>query len=144
MSKKKMKREGLQSMNNTCFLGRITKDPELRHTNAGTSYCRFTLAVNRMKTQDGKETADFIPCVCWTKTAENLTQYVIKGQQLLVQGRLQSGSYQDNSGNTRYTLEINAFRIEFLQKPRSATENSNNSSNYDDFYPVPDENDLPF
>lgn len=99
------------------FLGRITKDPELRRTNAGTAYCRFTLAVNRMKTQDGKETADFIPCVCWTKTAENLAQYVIKGQQLLVQGRLQSGSYEDNSGNTHYTLEINAFRIEFLQNP---------------------------
>jgi single-strand DNA-binding protein len=122
-------------MNFFSALGRITKDPELKQSNGGNPYCRFTLAVDR-----DQDKADFIPCVAWGKTAENMAQYVIKGQQLLVQGKLQSGSYQDANGNTRYTLDVYAYRIDFLQKPKGAA-----AAGGDGFEPVPmDPDELPF
>lgn len=119
-------------MNNVFFLGRITKQPEIRQTNGGKDYCRFTLAVDR-----DKESADFIPCVCWGDNAQNLVKYVVKGQQLLVSGKLQSGSYQDASGTTRYTLDAYIYRIDFLAKPKGAADVAGS------FQPVVDE-DLPF
>ena len=119
-------------MNNAILLGRITKDPELRTTQGGTPYCRFTLAVDR-----GNNTADFIPCVVWGDNAENLKKYVRKGRQLLVQGKLQSGSYQDSQGVTRYTLDLFAYRIKFLAIPRTQQEIE------PEFKPIEDEA-LPF
>jgi len=118
-------------MNNVFFLGRITKTPELRHTTAGKPYCRFTLAVDR-----DKDSADFIPCVCWAENAENMAKYVVKGQQLLVSGKMQSGSYQDDSGNTRYTLDAFIYRVDFLSKPKGAAEGAG-------FHPI-DDDSLPF
>jgi single-strand DNA-binding protein len=119
-------------MNNVFFLGRITKTPEIRQTNGGKDYCRFSLAVDR-----DKESTDFIPCLCWGDNAQNLAKYVVKGQQLLVQGKMQSGSYQDSSGSTRYTLDAYIYRIDFLQKPKGTADAAG------DFQPVEDD-DLPF
>lgn len=104
-------------MNNIFLLGRITKDPELKQTTGGKPYCRFVLAVDR-----GSDAADFIPCVCWGETAENMAKYVQKGRQLLIQGKLQSGSYQDESGTTRYTLDAFVYRMEFLARPKGQQE----------------------
>jgi single-strand DNA-binding protein len=118
-------------MNNVFFIGRITKTPELRHTTAGKPYCRFTLAVDR-----DKDSADFIPCVCWAENAENMAKYVVKGQQLLVSGKMQSGSYQDDSGNTRYTLDAFIYRVDFLSKPKGAAEGAG-------LHPI-DDDSLPF
>lgn len=120
-------------MNNVFFLGRITKQPELRQTNGGKEYCRFSLAVDR-----DKEAADFIPCVAWGDNAVNLAKYVVKGQQLLVSGKLQSGSFQDASGATRYTLDAYVYRIDFLAKPRGASDDAGY------LQPVIDDDDLPF
>ncbi len=117
-------------MNNVILLGRITRDPELRHTEGGTPYCRFTLAVDR-----NNENTDFLPCICWGDTAENLVKYVQKGRQLLVQGKLQSGSYTDKDGNTRYTLDVFVYIIEYLARPKGQS--------IDGFRPVKDD-DLPF
>ena len=100
-------------MNNVIFLGRITKDPEIKQTSGGKSYCRFTLAVDK-----DKDSADFIPCVCWEDNADNLCKYVQKGRKLLVSGKMQSGSYQDNSGIKHYTLDAYLFHIEFLDRPK--------------------------
>ncbi len=119
-------------MNNVFFLGRITKQPEVRQTNGGKEYCRFTLAVDR-----DKESADFIPCVAWGDNAVNLAKYVIKGQQLLVSGKMQSGSFQDASGATRYTLDAYVFRIDFLSKPKGSSDDPGS------LQPV-DDDDLPF
>ena len=120
-------------MNSVILLGRITKDPELKQTKQGKAYCLFTIAVDR-----GNDKADFIPCICWNETAQNLSKYVQKGRQLLVQGKLQSGRYQDDTGTTHYTLDVFVFRIEFLAKPRSQQQ-------YEDFIPVEMDNDeLPF
>lgn len=120
-------------MNNAILLGRITKQPELKHTQSGKPYCRFTLAVDR-----GNNTADFIPCVTWGETARNMAKYVQKGRQLLVQGKLQSGRYQDTDGTTRYTLDLFAYYVEFLAKPREHQQNRE-----PDFHTVEDE-DFPF
>jgi single-strand DNA-binding protein len=120
-------------MNNAILLGRITKDPEVRTTQGGKLYCRFILAVDR-----GNDTADFIPCITWGDNAENMGKYVKKGRQLLVQGKLQSGSYQDSQGVTRYTLDLFTYRIKFLAIPRGQRE-----SFEPDFKPIEDEA-LPF
>lgn len=119
-------------MNNVFLLGRITKEPEIRQTTGGKDYCRFTLAVDR-----DKDNADFIPCMCWGDNAQNMAKYVTKGQQLLVQGKIQSGSYKDDAGNTRYTLDAFIYRIDFLSKPKGA------AGGTDGFHPV-DDDDLPF
>jgi single-strand DNA-binding protein len=124
--------KGEQRMNNVFLLGRITKEPEVRQTTGGKSYCRFTLAVDR-----DKDSADFIPCVCWGDNAQNMAKYVVKGQQLLVQGKMQSGSYKDDSGNTRYTLDAFIYRIDFLSKPKGASDGVNG------FHPI-DDDELPF
>lgn len=100
-------------MNNSILLGRITKDPEMRTTQGGKSYCRFILAVDR-----GNDQADFIPCIAWGENAENTVKYVRRGRQLLVQGKLQSGSYEDSQGITRYTLDLFTYRIKFLAIPK--------------------------
>lgn len=120
-------------MNNVILLGRITKQPKLKYTQNGKSYCRFTLAVDR-----GNNIADFIPCVVWGETAQNMAKYVEKGRQLLVQGKLQSGRYQDVDGTTRYTLDLFVYYVEFLAKPRKQQQNRE-----PDFYTVEDE-DFPF
>lgn len=104
-------------MNNVIFLGRITKDPELKRTAGGKSYCRFTLAVDK-----DKDTADFIPCVCWEDNANNLCKYVQKGRKLLVSGKMQSGSYEDSSGTKHYTLDAYLFHIEFLDRPKESAD----------------------
>lgn len=102
-------------MNNFTALGRITRDPEPRQSTSGNPYCRFTLAVDSYQGD-----ANFIPCVCFGRTAESMCKYVVKGQQLLVQGPLESGQYQDNNGIRHYTLDVLANQIDFLQKPQSA------------------------
>jgi len=118
-------------MNNIILLGRITRDPEIHRTESGKSYCRFTLAVDR-----SNENTDFLPCICWENTAENLVRYVEKGRQLLVQGRLQSGSYIDRSGNKRYTLDVFVYMVKYLARPK-------NQRNIEGFKPVQNEH-LPF
>ena len=115
-------------MNNVFFLGRITKDPEVKQTTGGKSHCRFTLAVDK-----DKDSADFIPCVCWGDNAENLGKYVQKGRKLLVSGKMQSGSYQDASGTKHYTLDAYVFHVDFLDRPKEQTDGVNG------FYPIKDD-----
>src|SRR5690625_6970842 len=77
-------------MNRTILVGRLTRDPDLRYTPTGTAVANFTIAVNRpFKSKDGDQEADFINCVVWRKPAENLANYMIKGSQIGVDGRLQ-------------------------------------------------------
>ncbi len=114
-------------MNKVCLIGRLTKDPELRYTTNGTAIANFTLAVNRPFTnQKGNKEADFIPIVVWNKAAENCAQYLAKGQQAAIEGRLQIRAYEDNSGQKRWITEVIAERVEFL----GSKSNSNNTNSY--------------
>lgn len=94
-------------INRVVLVGRITRDPETQQTNTGIPYVRFTLAVNRpFKDQNGERQADFINCVAWRQQAEFLRNYVKKGNQLAVEGRIQTNSYVDANGNNRQAFDI--------------------------------------
>lgn len=82
-------------INRAVLVGRLTKDPELRYTPNGIASTRFTIAVNRtFSNQQGEREADFISCVAWRKQAENLANYMRKGNLIGVEGRIQTGSYE--------------------------------------------------
>src|SRR5690554_3987557 len=110
-------------MNKVSLIGRITKDLELRRTNTNLAYCKFTLAVNRMFSKNNE--ADFINCVAWKKTAENLVKYMGKGSRIGVVGAIQTGSYQNQNGQKVYTTEVNVSEVEFLDT-KAETQNNNN------------------
>lgn len=100
-------------MNNIILIGRLTKDPDLRYTQAGKAVCSFTLAVDRPYSGEKKE-ADFINIVVWNKAGENAAKYLAKGRQTAVEGRLQIRSYDGNDGKKRYVTEVIADRVEFI------------------------------
>jgi single-strand DNA-binding protein len=104
-------------MNKVILLGRLTKDPELRTTNSGISSTKFTIAVNRRfkNEQTGEYDADFITCTAWKQTAEFISRYFTKGQMIVVEGNLRTGSYQDRNHPdvTHYTTEVYVDNAEF-------------------------------
>ena len=102
-------------MNKVVLLGRLTKDPELRATSTGRNVCQFSIAVNRNFTNaNGEREADFINCVVWDKQAENLGKYQKKGNQIAVEGRIQTGSYEKD-GQRVYTTDVVADNVQFLE-----------------------------
>ena len=103
-------------MNNCCFVGRLTRDPELRTTNTGKSVVNFSIAVNkRFKTQDGP-TADFLNCVAWGQTADYIASYANKGRLISVISELQTRKYTDKDGNQRESVEFNVSSASLLDK----------------------------
>lgn len=97
-------------MNIVNLIGRLTKDPEVSVGGSGKTYCKFSLAVNRLGKDAG---ADFINCVAFGKTADLIEKYLKKGSRLAVNGRIQTGKYE-KSGVTHYTTEIMVGTVEFL------------------------------
>lgn len=123
-------------MNTVHLTGRTTAEIDLRYTQTGKAIARFTLAVNRLKKDDG---ADFIPCQVWGKAAENMKQYVRKGHKVAVIGHIRTGSYEKN-GQRIYTTDVVADAIEFLeQKPQSKPAEDYSNSGYS-----ATEDDIPF
>ena len=108
------------AFNLVILTGRLTKDPELKYGASGTAYCRFTLAVNRMKKDDP---ADFIFCSAFGKTAELIAEYVKKGHQLGVQGRLQQDTYEKDGEKVRKT-GVTVDKIEFLESNKTESTTS--------------------
>lgn len=116
-------------MNKVLLLGRLTAKPELRYTASNTAYTRFSVAVNRpFANSDGKREADFINVVAWRKQAETISRYFDKGNLIAIEGRLQTGSYDDKDGNKRYTVDVALDNFEFVES-KAARESSSNSSN---------------
>ncbi|MEK5070533.1 single-stranded DNA-binding protein [Sporosarcina sp. FSL K6-1508] len=118
-------------INRTVLVGRLTKDPELKHTQTGIAVTRFTLAVNRaFKNAAGEQEADFISCVAWRKQAENVANFLKKGSLVGLDGRIQTGSFEGTDGKRVYTTEIVADSVQFLE-PRNgnAKNESSNQSN---------------
>lgn len=108
------------AFNLVILTGRFTKNPELKYGASGTAYCRFTLAVNRMKKDDG---ADFISCTAFGKTAELIAEYVKKGHQLGVQGRLQQDTYEKDGEKISKT-GVTVDKIEFLESNKTESTTS--------------------
>lgn len=104
----------MQDINRVVLIGRLTRDPELRKTRSGTSVCSFTLAVNRRQNQDGTQDADFINCVAWNKLADNIQLYQKKGNQLGIEGRINTRSYDNQQGQKVYVTEVIAENVQFL------------------------------
>ena len=116
-------------MNKVILTGRITKDPEVRYTQQGVSVVSFTIAVNRQyRDANGNNQADFINCTAWRSTADFITRYIKKGYMLLVEGSIQSRSYQGQDGQTRYVTEVVCDSVENLQ-PRD-TQNAGFQGGY--------------
>lgn len=104
----------MQDINRVVLIGRLVRDPELRKTTNGTSVCSFTLAVNRRQNQDGTQDADFINCVAWNKLADNIQLYQKKGNQLGIEGRINTRSYDNQQGQKVYVTEVIAENVQFL------------------------------
>lgn len=98
------------AINNHCsFIGRLGKDPETRHTQAGDAVCNFSLAVDESyKSKDGQKVdkTEWINCVAWRKLGEICGQYLTKGSLVAVSGKMQTRKWQDSNGQDRYTTEI--------------------------------------
>ncbi len=107
----------MASLNRVILIGNLTRDPELRYTPDGTPVASFTIAVNRpFTTRQGEREADFISVVVWRKRAETCSEYLAKGSQVAVDGRLQIRNYEDKDGIKRRVAEVVAWRVEFLQR----------------------------
>ena len=109
-------------MNKVFLIGRLSRDPELRHTTSGMAVCQINVAISR-RTGAGREPeTDFINVVVWDKQAENVSRYLAKGRQVAVEGRIQTRSYDNNEGKRTYVTEVIATNVEFLG---SASDNNN-------------------
>lgn len=121
-------------INRVILVGRLTKDPIMRKTQSGTSVVSFTVAVDRrIKTQD--QTADFINCVAWSKVAELMSQYLHKGSMIGVEGRIQTRSYDDQTGKKVYVTEVVAETVQFLDSKGSSNQGQNAVINDASGYP---------
>lgn len=127
-------------MNNVQLIGRLTKDPEIRYTQSQTAVVSFTLAVDRRFKKDGEQTADFISCKAWNKTAEFVSKYFTKGKRMALTGRIETGSYEGKNGKV-YTTEVIADNVEFVDSKEERPEPAP-----DDWLPVPEniQEEIPF
>ncbi len=128
-------------MNKVILMGRLTKDPEVRYTQAtNTMVTSFTLAVNRRFVKQGEERqADFINIVAWNKTAEFVSKYFSKGQQVGVIGRIQTRNYDDEQGVKHYITEVIAEEVYFAGEKKEKAQND-----ITDDFEITNPDDLPF
>ena len=107
-------------MNRAILMGRLTRDPDVRYSGqgeSGVSVARFTLAVDRRgRRQEGEQNADFIPCVVFGRLAEFAEQYLHQGIKVILEGRIQTGSYTNNEGRRVYTTDVIGQNIEFAER----------------------------
>ena len=128
-------------MNHFVGIGRLTRDPEVRYTQSGKACAKFTLAIDRRKSGDGNQQADFIQCGAWEKIAEVISQYTGKGRKIAVEGRIQTRSYDANDGSKRYVTEVVVNSMEFCDSKGGGVSTTNGGAFAGT--PVPDE-DIPF
>lgn len=131
-------------MNNVQLVGRLTRDPDIRYTDGGVSVARFSVAVDRRFKREGEESADFISCVAFGKTAEFLEKYFRKGQRIGLTGRIQTGSYKNQEGVKVYTTDVIAETVEFVESKNSSGESGGSSRqeskpDQDGFMNIPDD-----
>lgn len=109
--------KGGSILNSVILCGRLTKDPDVRQTNSGKVYARMSLAVDRRRAKDGQQQADFPTLIALGKTAEFAEKYLFKGKKILVEGSLQTGSYEKD-GVKHYTTDVLVDNIEFADSKR--------------------------
>ncbi len=104
-------------INKVILMGRLTRDPELRHTGTGTPVCSFTVAIDNGY-GDNRQT-DFINCVAWNKSAEFVSNYFTKGKMIIVVGRISTRSWEGQDGKRNYATEVVASEVSFGESKRS-------------------------
>lgn len=120
-------------MNNVSLVGRLTRDPEIKTTNSGSTYARFSIAVDRRGKDAG---TDFINIVAFGKTSEFIERYFRKGQRIGINGRIQTGSYEGKDGKKVYTFDVIAENVEFVESKSASS--SATPANADGFVNIPD------
>jgi len=131
-------------INRIVLIGRLTKSPELKSTNGGTYFCRFTLASNHsVKKSDGsyEDKAGFFDCIAWGRSAETLHKYVAKGHRLCVEGALRWSSWENQDGKKQSKVEIGVESFQFLEKRENSQQDAPSAGTYNG--PVGDD-DIPF
>ena len=128
-------------LNNTVLMGRLTADPELKHTQSGNAVVRFTLAVERSYAKSGEQRqTDFIDVIAWRSTAEFVSRYFQKGMLVAVQGSIQTGSYTDREGIKRKSFDVAANQVHFAERKRDNGPAQNANVEWDEL----DDVDLPW
>ncbi|WP_346884403.1 single-stranded DNA-binding protein [Clostridium sp. UBA4395] len=134
-------------MNKVVLIGRLTKDPTLKFTpGTGTAVCNFTMAVNRRFKKEGQPDADFIPIVVWGKQAESTANYMKKGSQLSVAGRIETRNYDGKNGKV-FITEVVADEVSFLEFGKKNNNTTNNTQSGDvpqDYFSEDNNTDMPF
>lgn len=120
-------------MNNVSLVGRLTRDPEIKTTNSGSTYARFSIAVDRRGKDAG---TDFINIVAFGKTSEFIERYFRKGQRIGINGRIQTGNYEGKDGKKVYTFDVIAENVEFVESKGASA--SATPANADGFVNIPD------
>lgn len=143
-------------MNKTILMGRLARDPKVTWTQGNPSTCiaRFTLAVDRKYKREGEDSADFISCVAFGKTAEFVEKYLHQGTKVVGCGRIQTGSYTNRDGAKVYTTDVVIEELEFAESKKSQEEHSQSQAGSspelqttpDGFMNIPDgiDEELPF
>lgn len=136
-------------MNCVQLVGRLTKDPEIKYGNNGTTIARFSVAVDRRFKSEGGPTADFPNVVAFSKTAEFVEKYFRKGMRIGLIGRIQTGSYEKQDGTKVYTTDVIAENVEFVESKQSSQETTQEppvGSVGDGFMDIPEgiDEELPF
>lgn len=117
-------------MNRVMLIGRLTAKPELRYTGSNIPYARFSIAINRtFSNSQGQRETDFINIIIWRKQAENVCNFLDKGSLVSVEGRLQTNTYDDKDGNKRYSMDVVADSIQFLESRSQAQSRQSSSYN---------------
>lgn len=126
-------------MNKVIIIGRTTKDVELKQTTTGTSVAEFSIAVRRaFKNANGENESDFFNCIAFSKLAETISRYVKKGDQVGIDGRLQTRNYTNKEGKKVYVTEIIVENVEFLQSKKQ------DEQTIPHFEEIDTDSDLPF
>ncbi|MBR2554297.1 MAG: single-stranded DNA-binding protein [Aeriscardovia sp.] len=129
-------------MNKVILIGRLTKDPAM-NTTSNTTVCKFNVAIDRAYKKDGEQSADFISCVAFGKTAEFIGKYFTKGSKIVIEGEWRTGSYTNKDGQKVYTNDCVVNRVEFGESKKAE---SAPSAPDDDFMNIPGDIDeqIPF
>lgn len=132
-------------INKVILMGRLTREPELRHTGSGTPVCSFSIAVSEGYGENQK--TDFINCVAWNKTAEFVDKYFTKGRMIIVDGRISTRTWEGQDGKKNYATEVIASQVSFGDSKKD-NETSNDEpkgpSEDDEFVKLEETGDLPF
>lgn len=119
-------------LNKAILMGRLTHDPELRHTGTGKPVATFTVAIDNGYGENKK--TDFINCVAWNKTAEFVAKWFSKGQMIIVEGRISTRTWDGNDGRKNYATEVVAHEVQFGESKKTESTPKDTS---DDFEPLP-------